>query len=312
MKVGVIDMGTNSIRFDIYDISKPGMIRSCYREKVMVRLGEDLFRRKDLVPEARQRAFAALKKFKQVIQKEGVEHIAGVATSACREARNGKSFVKDLRSQLELPIEIISGLTEAGLILEGIRAFEKNIQEPLGFLDIGGGSTEVGVSLSSQTIFLESFQIGAARLKQMHLSDRPNSSELRSLRQSIRKVLGADLGFPDWPKVEKIYGASGTVKAIAKINKAMGMGPHIERTFLSDLVGEMSAMATADLLLIPGMEPKRVDIILSGAIILEEVMHFLNAKEVIRTRFALREGILQEKLKSLNWASSFNDLVIED
>jgi exopolyphosphatase/guanosine-5'-triphosphate,3'-diphosphate pyrophosphatase len=88
--------------------------------------------------------------------------------------------------------------------------------------------------------------------------------------------------------------------------KASGLSMDISLKDLSVLVSSMSQVSQEDLLLIPGMEEKRVDIILSGAILLEELMGFLEAKKVIRTRFALREGVLQDQLRRLDWAVDFN------
>ncbi|TVQ80755.1 MAG: hypothetical protein EA369_02020 [Bradymonadales bacterium] len=308
MRIAVIDLGTNSVRFDVYEVPRPGFVRSFYREKVMVRLGEDLFRTKQLKREAMNRTEQALRGFKTVVEDFQADVVTGVATSACREARNGRAFIHKIKKELQFPIKIISGQVEAELILKGIQAFESRASQAFGFCDIGGGSTEVGASVDGKAAFLQSLKLGAARLRQKFLSEKPLSGEILSMRSAIRRELGSVAGYKDWPKLSQVFGASGTIKAISRIMKATGLGEDIHRKALAELVSEMSRLSQHDLLLIPGMEPKRLDIILSGAILLEELLHFFGAKFVIRTRFALREGILQRELERLSLSSGQNEI----
>jgi len=297
MRFGIVDLGTNSVRFDIHEINGLGEIRCLRRYKEMVRLGEKVFETSCLQRSAVNRTKRAIKTFLSEAKAMDVQDISGVATSACREAKDGKSFVKELRSEFGLNIRLISGKEEAAYILKGIQAFEPLARKDFAFVDIGGGSTEVGVWSKGQTVFLQSFALGAARLRQNFLEYPPSKMELKNLRAKIRTELGKSVGFKDWPKVSQVLGSSGTVKALCRIMKEMGAGTVILRPGLKALVEEMSILRIDELIHIPGMEEKRLDIILTGALILEEILDFLKAKEVVRTKFALREGLVQEKIE---------------
>jgi exopolyphosphatase/guanosine-5'-triphosphate,3'-diphosphate pyrophosphatase len=297
MRIGVIDLGTNSVRFDIHEWVRPGVLKCFYRKKIMVRLGQEVFKKNLLQPEAMQRAEAAIVQFVREAEKLNVTNIVGAATSAVRDAKNGKAFVQKLKSKTAVDLRIISGKEEARLIMKGIRYFEPLATGLFGFCDIGGGSTEVGVCENQKVFHLDSYALGAARFAQVLDSYPVSPTEIFEIRRRIRKSLGENLGFKEWPKLDYLLGASGTIKALMKIMKALGNGRKIARKELEDLVGGMSRMSLSEIKKIPGMEERRIDLILPGAIVLEEVMDFTGAKKVFRTKYALREGLLQEELE---------------
>lgn len=274
----------------------------------MVRLGQDVYKTSQLQVEAMKRTEDAIVQFKRESSKLNVASIVGAATSAVRDAKNGKFFIKSLKDSTGISLKVISGIDEARLILKGIRSFEPLATGVFSFVDIGGGSTEIGVARDEQIFHLESYPLGAARFAQMIDAYPPDANRLFEIRRQVRKVLGENVGFKEWPKVDFILGASGTVKALMKIMKATGEGRKIPRKALAVLVTDMSKFSLAEMAKIPGMEEERVDLILPGAIILEEAMDFLGAKKVFRTKFALREGILQEELERLQLASSRYEL----
>ncbi len=308
MRIGVIDLGTNSVRFDIHEWVRPGVLKCFYRKKVMVRLGQDVFKRSNLQPEAMQRTEEAISQFVNVCVRLKVASITGAATSAVRDAKNGKAFVQKLKQKTGVDLKVITGKEEANLILQGIRSFEPLATGVFAFVDIGGGSTEIGVADKKDIYHLDSYPLGAARFSQMIDRYPASPNELFEIRREIRKILGQKVGFKDWPKIENILGASGTVKALVKIMKALGHGRKIGRKELGDLVSDMSRMSTDELKKIPGMEDRRLDLILPGAIVLEEAMDFLGAKRVFRTKYALREGLLQRELEDLQLASDYYEL----
>lgn len=308
MRIGIIDLGTNSVRFDIHEWVKDGLLRCLYRKKVMVRLGQDVFKRSQLQPEAMKRTIEAIEDFCEVAERLRVVEIVGGATSAVRDAKNGRAFVQKLKAQCGVQLRIISGKEEARLIMKGIRSFEPLAVGLFGFIDIGGGSTEVGVSDERATFYLESFAVGAARVSQMLSRQPPLASDLFEIRKWLRRQLGSRTGFKDWPKLEYLLGASGTIKALAKIMRANGHGRKIDRKDLEALVAMMSRMTPAELKKVPGMEDRRLDLILPGAMVLEECMDFFGAKKVYRTKYALREGFLQEKLEEYGLASEKYEL----
>lgn len=308
MRIAVIDLGTNSVRFDIHEIIKPGFLKCIFRRKEMVRLGEGLFQSKKLKDKAMNRAESAIKSFCREMELFQVDRIVAGATSATREARNGKNFVKRILDNLGINIRIIEGIEEARLILKGIESFEPRAEDRFAFVDIGGGSTEVGVHSEGETVYLDSFPLGAVRLAQFLPQLPPSSMEVDELRRAIRKELQQRCGFQDWPKVDFLFGASGTVKALVKVMKAKGEGRKVSRKSLKALVREMSVSSIEEIREIPGMEEKRSDIILPGSILLEELMDFFGCKTIYRTRYALREGLIQEELEAMGMATERTEI----
>lgn len=278
----------------------------------MIRLGEGLFRGNRLLDSAMARAESSIKKFCRDMEHYQVDRVIAAATSATREAKNGKGFMKRLSDNLGIEFQIISGLKEAELILKGMRAFEPLAHENFAFLDIGGGSTEVGVCQNGEAVYLDSFQIGAVRLSQKFSQLPLRFDEHEEMRRMIRIELQKKCGFKDWPKVEFLFGASGTVKALVKIMKIRNYGKKVDRKSLKELIAEMSYQGLEGIRQIQGMEEKRADIILHGSILLEELMDFFNAKKVFRSKFALREGLLQEELEGLGFAETHNQIYFDD
>lgn len=304
MRIAVIDLGTNSVRFDVHQIVRPNRLNCLYKGKEMVRLGDLLFSSGKLEQKAMDRCFEALKRFLDEAKRLKVDRVHCAGTSAIREASNSQLLIDRAQKELGLEIREISGLEEARLIFKGIISNEAVADQSFAFVDIGGGSTECGVWQDGRLEYLQSFPLGAARLQQKFLSQPASTEEIQRLRSHIKKVFQPEEGKRKWPKMSFALGASGTVKALTKIMKELGEGKRIQKKSLKDLIDTMSAMSREQLLNIPGMEEKRTDIILAGAILLDEFMDLLKTKKVLRTKYALREGLIQEQLESLEVESS--------
>lgn len=309
MRLGVIDLGTNSVRFDVHHYQSSNRLECLYRMKEMVQLGEGLFHHQRLQQEPMDRALRAIKNFIQVCKKFDVEEVLAVGTSAMREARNADVFEKKIKKEFGIKIKVISGQEEARLIMKAIHAFEPTAGDSFAFVDIGGGSTEVGFSNQKTVEFLFSYNVGAARIRQMFSTYPPTAFDIEQARHFIRQELGRYRGFKDWPKVDKLLGASGSIKALCKIMKAMGYEKMIELRKLQSLIEDTKDLNEKELIYIPGMEERRTHLILAGAIILEEVMKFFGAQEVYRTRYALREGVLVDRLEELGLVDA--DFILE-
>ncbi|MDB5039047.1 MAG: phosphatase, Ppx/GppA family, partial [Bacteriovoracaceae bacterium] len=151
-----------------------------------------------------------------------------------------------------------------------------------------------------------SFLLGTARLQQIFLKTIPpalgvkeKSNPIENLRRNIRGVLLYRLVSEEWPKVSRIIGSSGTIRALVKISKKETGSEVIQREYLDHLVTRMIKMSRAELAAIPGMEPRRVDMILAGAILLQECMNAVHASRAELTEFSLRDGILDEQMELL-------------
>jgi len=301
MRFGVIDLGTNSIRFDVYEATHKG--RETYRihrEKIMVRLGDGLYENGLLQPNAMARALAALESFKLYLDRLEIKKCVTFATCALRDAANAQDFIAMAKSLTGLHIEIISGKKEAKLIAKGILRHTYTPEGIFGLIDIGGGSTEISICEKNRILFSHSFDLGANRLQQVYLKTSPPRSKtaVKELRKHIRDTLKATLKEYELPEIKEAMGSSGTIKAMSKILKKNKEDTEpIKRRSIQTWAETMEPMKIQKLLTIEGMEPKRVDQIVSGAILLDEILKTLSIKKLWFTDFSLREGILAEAIQ---------------
>lgn len=306
MRVAVIDLGTNSVRFDIHQVGTKNQVRLLHREKLMVRLGQGVFTDGKLNPEATRRTLHAFMSFQKTASELRVDRMVAFGTSALREASDGNKLLAAIRDTTGIEIRVISGVEEAKLIARGVLKNEKLPKGRFGLIDIGGGSTEISIARGKKLTHSNSFSLGTARLQQVFLRSSPpkpipesGEDSIDHLRNYIRSTLLTKMLAERWPKVDRLIGSSGTVRAIAKLIKKGKATKTVERDDLKKLVKQMSTMTTTELLGMPGMEAKRVDMILAGAILLEECMNITGAKKVISTEYSLRDGILEEQREAI-------------
>lgn len=305
MRVAIIDLGTNSVRFDVNQIGPGRHVRSLHREKLMVRLGQNVFLNGKLDPAAIRRTLQAFSSFRQTAHDLQATKIVAFGTSALREANDSDKLLNLIRAKTAIDVKVISGAEEARLIAMGILSNEKQAAKGrFALVDIGGGSTEISICRGRDVLHSASFPLGTARLQQVFLKSSPPPSAkpgelgaVEQLRRYVRGILLPKMISEEWPRVDRIIGSSGTVRALARIvKKTGGNGKGIDYKDLKKLVKSMSTMTTTELLGIAGMEARRVDMILAGAILLEECMTALHAKKVVSSEYSLRDGILEEEI----------------
>jgi exopolyphosphatase/guanosine-5'-triphosphate,3'-diphosphate pyrophosphatase len=294
MRIAIIDLGTNSVRFDVHTLGEKGGPRLLHREKLMIRLGQGVFVKGRMDPSAMTRGLQAFEHFRKLGQEFRVQKIVAFGTSALREAQDSHHFVELVREKTGIDVKVISGAEEAKLIAVGVLANEKPPRGPFALVDIGGGSTEVSLCQGKKVLKAHSFPLGTARLQQVFLKKNPpKAAAIAQLRGYIQNIVGQKMASENWTSAQTILGSSGTVRAVAKI-----LGSK-ERAFsvrdLGELVRELSTMNTSQLLDVPGMEAKRVDMIVAGSVLLEEISRALGAKRIVPSEFSLRDGIVEEE-----------------
>lgn len=320
MRIAIIDLGTNSVRFDVHQLGPGRLSRLLHREKLMVRLGQGVFVDGKLDAEAQRRTLHAFESFSHTCSELRVDRTVAFGTSALREASDGTRLLEQIKEQSGIEVRVISGAEEAKWIARGILAHERETGGKFALVDIGGGSTEISICRGSQVLHSESFPLGTARLQQVFLKSSPPATRsgerdpIDSLRVYLRAALLPKMIAEEWPKVDRVIGSSGTIKALEKIiekDNGFGDGPkkkkskkskkakasRLTRDALREMVEEMSEMNTAQLLGMPGMESKRVDMILAGGVLFEECLRAVGAKKFSFTPYALRDGILEEEMQ---------------
>lgn len=304
MRIAIIDLGTNSVRFDVHQLGPGRRVRQLHREKLMIRLGQGVFLEGKLDRDAISRTTQAFLSFQRTAADLKADKIIAFGTSALREASDGERLLNLIRKKTGIDVRVISGIEEAKLIAEGVLANETVIPGKFALIDIGGGSTEISVCRGKEVLHSASFPLGTARLQQIFLKSSPpraatkkELSPIDQLRRYIKSTVLPQMIAEEWPKVDKIFGSSGTIRAIGRILKKTNGSKAMDFKELQRLNTRIATMTTTQLLGIAGLESKRVDMILAGAILLEECMLAFRAKRAFTTDFSLRDGILQEEIQ---------------
>ncbi len=298
MRVAIIDLGTNSVRFDVHEFRARRVYQTLHREKLMIRLGQGVFSDGRLDRRAVLRALSAFRRFKRVSEELEADKIVAFGTSALRDAADSGRFIRMVRRETGIELRVISGSEEARLIALGVLANDPEKKGRFALVDIGGGSTEISICRGKKVLHSHSFPLGTARLQQLFLRRAPPSSKaIEALRSHIHSVLLEVMRAEKWPKVDRIVGSSGTIRAISRMLRKRSGKALIEREPLAELVARLSAMTHQQIAQVPGIEPKRVDMIVAGSILFEEVMAALGAKTARATEYSLRDGILEEELR---------------
>lgn len=303
--IAAIDMGTNSLHMVIVKI-EPSLpaFTIIDRDKETVRLG-DTGPKGSLKDEVMERALACLGRFQEMAKSVNAEQIVAVATSAVREAPNGVDFLKRIANELGLYVSLISGPEEARRIYLGVLSGMDFNNEPHAIIDIGGGSTELILGDSIEPRSLSSTKVGAVRLTaEMIKTDPISKTEFAYLKAYIRGMLErpADELLAQLEPGEKprLVGTSGTIETIGIIDALEQLGsvpsPMTGYQFslknLQKLVTRFSKLSYEERLSINGMSQKRAEIILPGALILQEAMILLGIDSITVCERSLREGII--------------------
>jgi exopolyphosphatase/guanosine-5'-triphosphate,3'-diphosphate pyrophosphatase len=302
--LAAVDIGTNSVHGVVARITATDAgprIEVLEREKEVVRLGESAGDMRELSGEAMDRAVGALDRFRQVAAVHDAP-ITAVATSAVREAENREVLIDRAWAEAGVHVDVISGVEEARLIhlgvLQSVPVFDRRVL----VCDIGGGSTELLVGLRGETLAARSLKLGAIRLTRRFFDgDRVHPGAVDACRRFVRETLAPFAREVCRHDVEVAVGSSGTIESVAEMaaTAATGTRPRSVRNLaltrpqvgevVAALVGAPTNAARAEL---PGLDPSRADIVLAGAVLLEQVFDALGIEEMRISDHALREGVL--------------------
>ncbi|MEU5955193.1 Ppx/GppA phosphatase family protein [Streptomyces sp. NPDC047525] len=301
-RVAAIDCGTNSIRLLVADADPTtGELVDLDRRMTIVRLGQGVDKTGRLAPEALERTFAACREYAEVIKSHGAERLRFVATSASRDAENRDDFVRGVLDILGVEPEVISGDQEAEFSFTGATkelAGSDHLAKPYLVVDIGGGSTEFVVG-EDHVRAARSVDIGCVRLTERHIrTDPPAPAELDAVRADIEAAL--DLAEETVPirEARTLVGLAGSVTTVSAI--ALGLDAYdsaaihhsrVSYERVSEIVGRLSRATHDERAAIPVMHPGRVDVIVSGALVLLSIMERTGAREVVVSEHDILDGI---------------------
>lgn len=315
--IAAIDVGTNSFHLVIASVNDKGILQIHSRAKEMVRLGSGSGDMKRISPEAMDRGVAALKRF-ATMAKKAKAPIRAIATSAVREALNKDEFLRQAAEIAGVQVEVVSGVEEGRLIYVGAIHAVPILSKRALVIDIGGGSTETVVGVKGEHYLINSAKLGAIRMSQRFFTTETTTlNQVNECREYIRGELAPTFQQILQSGFEIAVATSGTAHTLAgMVLAAAGKripdvinGIHITRDELLAVIGSLiQAGTSAARAQIPGMEPNRADIILGGALILEQIVINLNIQRLTLSAYALREGILFDTVQKNEDIKAFHHL----
>jgi exopolyphosphatase / guanosine-5'-triphosphate,3'-diphosphate pyrophosphatase len=264
MRVGVVDLGTNTTRLLVADVAD-GHVEEVARRSEITRLGEGVDERRKLLPVPIARVRNVLADYRRELEELGAERTLAVGTSAIRDAENGEAFLGEIEWSYGFTTRLLSGEEEAELTLRGVDS-GRELEPGTLVLDIGGGSTEL-IANGSRT----SLDLGSVRLTERFLhSDPPTDEELAAAAQQVDEAL------PDL-ELKHAIGVAGTVTTLAALelgeyDPERVHGHRISRGAVEAQLERLASLPLAERRELPGIEPKRAPVIVAGAVIVREVL----------------------------------------
>jgi exopolyphosphatase/guanosine-5'-triphosphate,3'-diphosphate pyrophosphatase len=300
-RIAAIDIGSNSIRQIVADVSPNGTIRVVDEMKAAPRLGAGLSKNGELSERAMRDALEALGRMSTLAAQLGARRIEAVATSAVRDAVNGQTFLELVRAETGLRVRALVGEEEARLTFRSALAHFDLGQGRAVVMDIGGGSLELALSADGLLERLISLPLGAIRLTEEFLVGVPPRRGVRALRKAVREALRGQLPVRDW-RGAQVIGSGGTFTNLAGIYLSrQGVqtartthGTHVPRVEQEHILDVLQDMSVDERAAVPGLNPARADIIVAGLAVSAEVLARVEARDVTVSAYGIREGLLLE------------------
>lgn len=307
MKVGIIDLGTNTFNLLIAEIDEAGGYRHIYRSKVGVKLGEGSFASNYITEAAMERAMVALQAQIKAIKNQYCDRILLFATAAVRNASNAQQFLDKVYSIFKVNIRVIDGEHEASLIFKGVQMSGALTAQNALIMDIGGGSTEFVVANEQVILWKRSYDLGVTRLTEKFKPNDPiTPHQIEEARAYLMETMSEVFDVAKRENVKILIGSAGSFDSFSDVlsyrngtfetdvdQSALSFDTAQLKPFLNELV----TTKISDRQAMPGMAAMRASIINMSAIFVLLVLEKTNIPEVKLSRYALKEGVLFDVLK---------------
>ena len=306
MKLAAIDIGTNSVHMIVVQVRPDLSFEVIDREKEMVRLGAGGLDGRRLTDTAMAAALQALSKFRRIAESHAVDEVLAAATSATREAENGAEFLGAIERQTGIRPRVISGTEEARLIhLAAVYGVDVNRGSAV-VIDIGGGSVEITLGSAQKLQLARSFKIGVIRLTERFVKSDPlDGRDERKLVRHVSKEIEKHVEAIVASGYDRVIGTSGTILSLGTIAAQEADDEPAEEVRnlripvknIHRLRKRIVHLTMQQRLRLAALEPKRVDIIVAGAVLLDTILQKLGADELTLCDLALREGLILDYIK---------------
>jgi exopolyphosphatase/guanosine-5'-triphosphate,3'-diphosphate pyrophosphatase len=299
VRLAAFDVGTNSTRLLVADVDAGAIVAEHAREMVITRLGKGVDTTGRFDPAALARTLEVLAGYADTCRRLGVERRRLVATSATRDAADRQAFLDGVRDLLGVDAEVLTGEQEAAATYLGA-TFGLDGDRPTLVVDIGGGSTELILGTGAAAQAMVSLDIGCVRLFERHLhSDPPTAAEVAALRADVAAHLGRVAGALDPAAAHRVIGVAGTVTTVTAI--ALGLDAYdprrihraaVDAAEIAATADKLAAMTVAERAALPVMAPGREDVIVAGALLLDELVRMFHLRSVIASEADILDGVL--------------------
>jgi exopolyphosphatase / guanosine-5'-triphosphate,3'-diphosphate pyrophosphatase len=310
MRLGVLDVGSNTVHLLVVDAHPGAHPWPAFSEKSMLRLAERIGRDGKISDEGAEDLVRAVVIARKAARDHKAEEVLAFATSAVRDANNSGKVLARIRDETGVDLRVLEGKDEARLTFLAVRRWFGWSAGRLLVLDIGGGSLEIAAGIDEQPRVAISLPLGAGRLTRERLpGDPPTATEVNNLREYVDGQL-AKVKVPDWDR------AAATSKAFRSLARLAGAAPSeaglsarrtLSRNGLHQVLGFIQRIPSSALGEMDGVSAARAHQLLAGAVVAEAVMDRLGVEEVEICPWALREGVILRRLDALGAGDTDRD-----
>jgi exopolyphosphatase/guanosine-5'-triphosphate,3'-diphosphate pyrophosphatase len=304
LRVAVVDIGTNSTRLLVADVTDDGRLTERERRTKVTRLGDRLGQTGVLSDEAMERVLATLAEYRTVIEQEGAERAVAVLTSAVRDAANGEDFLARVRGKSDgLDARVIAGDEEARLTFRGATSERApGDATPTLVIDVGGGSTELVIGSGDEVSFHVSTQAGVVRHTERHLaSDPPTRSELRALADDVRETYADAVPGRVRRTPRAAIAVAGTATSLGAIDLDLEHyspdlvhGHTVSLAACRRILERLAAVPEAQRREVRGLHPDRAPTIVAGVVMVVEALELFDLDSIVVSDHDILRGAALE------------------
>ncbi|HEX8269122.1 MAG TPA: exopolyphosphatase [Flavobacterium sp.] len=284
-KYAAIDIGSNAMRLLVANIieeqGKETQFSKSALVRVPIRLGQDAFTVGEITPENIERMIDAMKAFKLLMKVHRVERYMACATSAMREAYNGREVIELIRKKADIKIEIIDGKKEAAIIASTDLHYLLKTEKTYLYVDVGGGSTEFSLFSDGKMIISKSFKVGTVRLLNNMVSD--------IVWQEIEKWIKAHTAEYD---TVTLIGSGGNINKLFKMSGKLQQKP-LSYMYLHAQYSSLNALSYEQRISELGLNPDRADVIIPALRVYLNAMKWSGARSIYVPKIGLSDGIIK-------------------
>lgn len=285
MKIAAIDIGSNAIRLLISEAhpykDKEVDFTKLLFLRIPLRLGFDVFEKGKISKKKQEQLTDSMQAFKMLMNVYKVEVYRACATSAMRDAKNGKALIKAIKADTDIAIDIISGQEEATIIYNAHLGEKNNAQKTLLYIDVGGGSTELSLFQDNKLVKKESFNIGTIRVLQNQVSKAHWQALARFLKVIVKKN----------PKVQ-LVGSGGNINKLFSLSKQKE-GKPLSKATLTTYYNSLNAMSIEERMHHYDLREDRADVMVPALFIFLNIMEHTQSNEIYVPKIGLADGIVR-------------------